>query len=106
MATIHVVLANVSARGDTGGSMPVMDSAPVGVATITSSGTSQLSGITAAGPNDGLVWFVTAKDGAVWVNTGSGTPVAASGSGWLIPSGQWLNIAVSVASEKLAIKDA
>lgn len=106
MATVYVVLANVSARGDTGGGMPVFDSAEVAAAAITSSGTSQLSGITASGPNEGLVWHVKAVGGAVHIKTGAGTPVAVLGAGWHLSDGEAIDIAVSVVSEKLAIKDA
>lgn len=106
MATAHIVLQNTSARADTGGTLPIPDSAVVSVATLTSSGTSQLSGITAAGPAQGLAWNVTASGGKLWVTMGAGTPVAASGAGWLVLDGQSRDFAVTVESEKLAIKDA
>lgn len=106
MATVHVVLANVGARGDTGAALPVFDAAPIAVDTLTSSGTSQLSEITATGPRRGEVWHITPMGGSVWVNIGAGTPVAGAEAGWLVLDGQPMDFAVSVAGEKVAIKDA
>lgn len=104
MATVHVVLANVAARADTGATLPVPDSTPIAVDTMTSSGTSAQANITASGPNEGEVWCVTAVGGPVYVRTGV-NPTAVTDQGWLVADGQTLSLAVTVASEKLAIKD-
>lgn len=106
MATVHVVLANVGSRGDTGAALPVFDSAPVGVDTVTSSASSAAASVTASGPGRGEVWHITPSGGDVWVNFGAGTPVAGADAGWLVLDGQPMDFAVSVAGEKVAIKDA
>jgi hypothetical protein len=106
MATVHLVLANVGARGDTGAALPVFDSAPIAVDTVTSSASSALAGLTATGPDRGEVWHITAMGGNVWVNFGAGTPVAGADAGWLVLDGQPMDFAVSVAGEKVALKDA
>lgn len=102
MATVHVVLSRVRSRGDTGGTLPVLESVPSGVDTVTSSGTSALSSLTAG---DADVWNVTASGGAVWLKFGPGTPVAAADDGWLLLDGQSRDFAASTDAEKLAIKD-
>lgn len=105
MSTIHVVLCTVQARGLTGASMPIPDSA-IGagnVDTVTSSGTSAL-----ASPSGqlGQFWSITAKGGDVYLKFGAGTPVAVTDEGWLVLAGTTREFAVSIASEKCAIKDA
>lgn len=102
MATLHVVLCRVSARADTGSTLPVPGSQ--GRAdTVTTSGTSQIFSLTAEA---GEVWDVTATGGNVWINCGDDTPVAGSGSGWLLIEGVTRNLAAEDVGEKLAYKTA
>lgn len=106
MARVHIVLSRVglNSRALTGSTMPVLDSAPIGSDTKTSSGGSTLSDISAGDTN--AFWAVTADGGPVFLKFGVGTPVAASDDGWLLLSGQTLYFGVSTAGEKLAFKDA
>lgn len=103
MATVHIVLSKVQGRALTGSTMPVADSVPLFSDTMTSSGTSAQSSITA--PDTNGFWSITAKDGSVFVKFGS-NPTAVTDEGWLILDGQTRDFAVSAASEKVAIKDA
>lgn len=103
MATVHATLGSSQARSIAGFGLPVFDSAVAASDTVTSSGTSALATPTGA---LGQVWSVTVTGGNVYINFGAGTPVAAADSGWLLIDGQTRDFAVSVASEKLAIKDA
>ncbi len=103
MATLHVVLSRVVSRADTGATLPTPESVEVDADTVTPSGTSQLSSLTAA---DQDVWIVTAMGGSAWLKFGAGEPVAASDDGWLIVDGQTRDFAASAAAEKLAYKTA
>lgn len=103
MATLHIELSVVNARAITGATLPVADSADVGADTKTTSAVSQLSDLTG---QLGQIWTVTATGGNVFLNFGAGTPVAASDDGRMILDGQTRDFAVSVANERLALKDA
>ena len=103
MATVHIVLSNVQSRALTGSTMPVADSVPTSVDTMTSTGTSAPSSITAAAT--GAFWSITATGGNVYAKFGS-NPTAVADEGWLILDGQTRDFAVTAASEKVAIKDA
>lgn len=103
MATLHVVLARVSSRADTGMTLPTPESVEVDSDTVTPSGTSAVSSLTAA---DQDVWIVTAMGGNAWLKFGPDTPVAVSDDGWLIIDGQTRDFAASAAAEKLAYKTA
>lgn len=102
MATVHITLSSVQSRATTGMTMPVVDSVPTATDTMTSSGSSAQSSITAA---LGGFWSITATGGNVFAKFGS-NPTAVTDEGWLILDGQTRDFAVSVASEKVAIKDA
>jgi hypothetical protein len=103
LATIHVTLAVVQARTSNGLALPVPDSVPIGKDTVSSTGTSGLCTLTG---QPGQVWMITSLDGSVWLNFGPGTPVAAAEDGWLLVAGHSIDLAVTAANEKLAIKDA
>lgn len=103
MATVHVVLTGVQGRVSTGAVMPVCNSQPIAVNTMTSSGTSAESGI--AGAEVGNFWNVTATGGNVYVKAG-GNPTAATENGYLVLDGQTRDFAVTVAGEELAVVDA
>lgn len=103
MATLHVVLARVVSRADTGMTLPVLESVEVDAETVTPTGTSTLSSLTAS---DKDVWNITAFGGDYWLKFGTGTPEAESGAGYLILSGQTRDFAASTDSEKLAHKTA
>lgn len=69
--------------------------------TITSSGTSQATTITAS-VNE--IAHITASGGAVFINYGA-APTAASGSGDLIPDGGSLQIGGLASGDKVAVID-
>lgn len=102
MATVQVVLCTIRGRSDPNHQVPVAPSAVDGSDTVTSSGSSALSTLSGA---LGQVWSITPL-GPVWVNFGTGTPVAGAEAGWLIPTGIPREFAVSADGEKVAIKDA
>lgn len=99
MATLHIVLARVAGRAQTGSTLPIPGSVPAGSDTVTPSGASAVSSLEAA---DRDVWTVTAMGGSAWLKFGTGTPVAASDNGWLIIDGQTRDFAAGVAGEKIA----
>lgn len=101
MATVHVVLGRLARDASRVEIIPL--SVPVGVDTVTSSGTSAQASLTAAAA-DRQFWSV-ATDGAIYVAFGS-NPTAAADSGWYIPAGSTREFAVSATGEKIAIKDA
>ena len=105
MATVHVVLAGASGRSSTGATMPVPNSVPTGVDTMTSSASSAQANFNAGASWKGLFWSITATGGNVYVAFGA-NPTAAAEGGWLVLDGQTREFAVSAASEKCAIKDA
>jgi len=105
MATVHVVLAGASGRSATGATMPVPNSVPTGVDTMTSSASSAQANFNAGSRWEGLFWSITATGGNVYVAFGS-DPTAVTDEGWLILDGQTREFAVSAASETVAIKDA
>lgn len=98
MATVHTALARIAGRNNTGATLP--DSQPRQAETLASAGASAAGAIVATA---GDIWSITPL-GNVWVAFGA-APVAASGSGWLVPAGQTLERG-AVAGEKCAIKDA
>lgn len=103
MATVHTTLNSV--RGTSLGAVtPVAGSIELSAETLTSSSTSGVGTLTA--PSLGTVWTVTPADGNVWVKFGTGTPVAASGTGHLCLAGQSRDFATTIVGEKIAIKDA
>lgn len=103
MATLHVVLARVVSRADTGMTLPVLESVEVAAETVTPTGTSALSTLTAS---DKDVWNITAFGGDYWLKFGPGEPEAGPGVGHLILSGQSKDFAASWDAEKLAHKTA
>lgn len=104
MATVHIVLARVKARNRNGAAMPVLDSIPQAVDTMTSSGTSAQSSAVST-EAESQFWSVTAADGNVYVCFGA-NPTAAADSGWLIADGQTREFAACSVGEKIAVKDA
>jgi len=103
MATVHVTLSRVEARGDTGEAIAVPTSVPVAAETLTSSPTSQ-AGTKTATKNSGLFWTVVARGGDVWVAFGA-SPVAGPGLGFLVLQGWERAFSVTSVGEKIAIKD-
>lgn len=91
--TTHIKFCNAANLGGT-----AVEGKPRAVQTITESGTSQASTITAE-KNEIAVITATA---AILVNYGPGTPVAASGSGDLIPAGARIVVALNE-GDKVAV---
>lgn len=98
MAKVHI---KMGAAVQVGGSS-VFPAVPRAVQTMTSSGTSAASTITA---QQGETASITVTGGDVFIATGSATPVAASGSGHLIPSGGSLDIALMQPGWAIAVID-
>jgi hypothetical protein len=107
MATVHVVLGISKARTTGGAQLPVFLSTEIDADTVTTSSTTGQADITVsqANLNDGAIWSVTAKDGDVYVKTGT-NPTAAADSGWLVTAGSTREFAATEVGEKLALKDA
>lgn len=108
MATVHITLGQVTGVSVQAVSMPAARSVPIAADTMTSSGTSAQSSITA--DTGGLsrqaaFWSITVTGGNVFVRFGS-DPTAASDTGHLILDGTTRDFAVSATGEKVAIKDA
>ncbi len=108
MATVHIVLSQVGGRSTGGAAMPVANSIPIEVDTMTSTTSSVKSSIVAS--KGGLAsasafWTITGSGGNVWLAFGS-DPTAAADSGWLLLDGQTRDFAVTGAAETVAIKDA
>lgn len=101
-ATVHVTLAVVQDRAVTGSTLPVPPAAERTAETLTSSAGSAVGTLVS---NEGEVWIVTVSGGNVWVKYGSGTPTAASGSGYLLLAGSTQAFGAD-AGQKMAIKDA
>lgn len=100
MATVHVVLCRVAPRH---WNLPIPDSSPLGADTLTSSGISTQSSLTA--PDGHAVWSVTVFGGNVFIAFGA-DPTAQVDSGWLVLDGQTRDFTIGAAGEKIAIKDA
>lgn len=98
MATAHVTFNRTY---DVGG-QALAAYAPSAAQTITTSGTSQQTTIT-AGYLD--VATITVTGGAVFIAVGT-NPTAASGAGYLIPDGGRLELAGLPASAKVAVINA
>jgi hypothetical protein len=103
MATVHVTLSRVKGRASTGSTMPVQDSVEISADTMTSSGTSAQSSITA--PDLDCFWSVTVTGGNVYVKFGA-NPTAVADAGYLLLDGDTRDFSPCAVSEKLAIKDA
>lgn len=103
MATVHISLTQVQERATTGATIPVPDSIPAAAQTMTSSGTSAQSTITASSSEG--VWVVTAKGGDIWVAFGA-NPTAAQGAGYLVLAGTTRDFGINAVGDKIAIKDA
>jgi hypothetical protein len=105
MATVHVVLCQVTSksRAQTGSTMPVPDSVPIGADTMTPTSTSAQATVTPGSAQTGIVWSVTSLDAAVWVNFGA-DPTAAPDSGWMILAGDSRDFAVTSPNEKCAVR--
>jgi hypothetical protein len=73
MAIVHITLAGASAHSVNGVQMPVLDSVPVAVDTITSIATAATAGISSPAGSSGLVWNV-ASDTACYVTFNGSTP--------------------------------
>lgn len=98
MATVHITFRNIVDLG----ASAVASRSPRAAQTITSSGTSQASTITAL---SGEIAAITAVGGPVFVAIG-GTPVAASGAGDLIPDGGHLELGGLITGDKIAVINA
>lgn len=94
MATVHIRFGGVMGSG-----APVYAPIPKRAETITSSGSSQASTKAADG---GDYCTVTSSGGAVFVAIGQ-APVAASGSGDMIPDGSSIDFGPLTDGDKVAI---
>ena len=103
MATVHISVGDVNSRGDTGMSMPVRKSQAKYSQTMTSTGSSAASTITAVQALDDF-WSITAKGGDIYAAFGL-TPNAAADPRELILDGQTRDFSATEAGEKVAIKD-
>ena len=102
MSTVHVTLSSIGNKAQTGTTMPVVNSISSGADTLTSSASSAQSSLTG---EVGQFWSVTVTGGNVWGKFGT-DPTAASDHGHLLIDSTTRDFAVTVAGEKLAIKDA
>jgi hypothetical protein len=99
LATVHVTLGRVSARADTGSTLPVLSSVPRAAETLVSTPASAAAQMVG---QVGEVWSITVTGGDVFVAFGA-EPVAASGAGRLLLAGQSREFAVTAVGEKLAV---
>jgi hypothetical protein len=97
MATIHVTMFSATANG----SASFYAASPRVAETITSSGSSQATTITAL---TGETASIVASGGAVWVLAGT-SPTAVSGAGYLLPDGGRLELYPMVGGYAIAVKD-
>lgn len=109
MATVRINVVRLrnsdSSQAAFGKAAPVPLSKPVNAgATITSSGSSQATSITAS-IKDGDIWDVTVSGGNVWVKAAA-APTAAPDADFLLLDGQTRQFAASVNLEKLAVINA
>jgi hypothetical protein len=106
MATLSVVIAQTF-NPKRGYKDPVPAATPFAAEEITTSETSQQSGVYNAGVygSYGSYWVLTVTGGNVWVKFGS-DPTAAAGDQWLILDGQTREFAVDAEGQKLAVIDA
>ncbi|MDP3853612.1 hypothetical protein [Phenylobacterium sp.] len=104
MATVHVVLARVNGRADTGATMPI----PMSQSTADETVTSTVNSVAVPGLAGelGQCWSLTVTGGNIWARFSSSGDDAGVDVGWLILDGQTREFAVTVAGESLEIKDA
>lgn len=102
MATVHVTLGRVSARAETGSTLPLLSSTPRTAETLVSAAASASGALVAQA---GEIWSITVTGGNVFGAFGS-APVAASGAGRLLLDGQTRDFAVAAAGEKFAVINA
>ncbi len=100
MATLHVVIAAVRDRAETGATLPVPAAVERTAKTLTTTGSSVADDTLIA--QEGEVWIVTARDADHWVKFGS-APTAASGSGHLIMAGSTHHFGAD-ADQKIAVR--
>lgn len=108
MATVHITVGQVTGVSTAGASMPVARSVPISADTMTSSGTSAQSSITASTGSlsrQAAFWSITVTGGNVFVAFGP-DPTAASDTGHLLIDGTTRDFAVTASSEKIAVIDA
>ena len=97
MAITNVTLGPVTARANTGSTMPVEASRPRANQKFVPSGTNQASSITA---NEGDFWHVT-TDTPVWLKFAA-APVAADGDAHYLPAGASRSFSAT-AGDKIAV---
>ena len=97
MATVHITFSAVTNIGEAA----LLPKVPRAVQTMTSSGTSAASTITA---KKGEVANIVSSGGAIYVAIGA-SPTAASGSGYLVETGERLVLSGLQTGDKVAIKD-
>jgi len=100
MAKVHVTLARVGARADTGSTLPITDAEPVAAKTIDTTGASQDTTLVAV---EGTVWTITASGGPVWAAFGT-APAAGPDTGWMIGNGETRSFGAK-AGQRLAVRD-
>lgn len=109
MATVQVTIAYSKGRSSGGAPLPVLQSVEAVAKTATTSGTSAVvSGLTVtqAMLDLGAIWVVTAKNGDVYVEFGTGSPTAAADYGFLVMTGSTREFAATTVGEVIAMKDA
>ena len=97
MATAHIAFGGAMSAG-----APVYPTKPRAAETITTSGSSQSTTITA---DQGEYCHVTAPGGAIFIAIDT-SPTAASGSGWLVTDGMTMNLGAMKTGQKVAVIDA
>jgi len=97
MATVHVTFRNAVQMGGSS----ILSREPRAAESLTSSGTSDATTITA---QQGEVASITASGGAVYVAVGA-SPTAVSGAGDLVPDGGRLDIGAMLNGDKIAVID-
>ena len=108
MATVHITVGQVTGVATSGTSMPVARSVPIGADTMTSTGASAQSSITASTGSlsrQAAFWSITVTGGNVFVAFGA-NPTAASDSGHLLIDGTTRDFAVAANDEKIAVINA
>ncbi|AOF98828.1 hypothetical protein BSY18_4109 (plasmid) [Blastomonas sp. RAC04] len=102
MSTVHVVLDRRSASAELANAQP--HAAQTLISSNSASVASTIAVPSGSGSQAEWSWEVTALEADTWVAFGA-APVAASGSGHLVKSGETKRFQASTAGEKIAARD-
>lgn len=101
MATVNIVFANAGQASSAGG-IAVYNGRFSAVETLTSTGTSQATTITATRHD---IARIKVSGGSVYISAPDADPTAVDGEGWLVGDGDVLDIANLEVGDKLAVID-